>query len=141
MSTKQHVLRMMRFDAMVCHPHQCMLAIMETLVFGVGRGYAMTGGGRALRCSIRLLRCLARPYCSPLAAASANEGGANHGSGLAHDDDHGDACRNYESDDDRNAAAAAATLPHFWWRALDVSTENIANAMDTLREECTWKGW
>ncbi len=51
-------------------------------------------------------------------AAAANEGGAGHGGGFAHDDDHVDACGKYESDGDRNAATAAATLPHFWWRAL-----------------------
>jgi hypothetical protein len=31
-------------------------------------------------------------------------------------------------------------LLHFWWRALDVSTEVIANTMDTLRGERTWNG-
>ncbi len=36
--------------------------------------------------------------------------------------------------------AAAATLLKFWWRALDVSTEVIANMINTLRGECTWKG-
>ncbi len=75
-----------------------------------------------------------------LAAAAANEGGASHVGDLAHDDNHGGSRGKYESDDDGNAAAAAATLPHFRWRALDVSTEDIANAMDTLRGECTWKG-
>jgi hypothetical protein len=31
-------------------------------------------------------------------------------------------------------------LLHFWWKVLDVSTEVIANTIDTLRGECTWKG-
>ena len=44
-STEQHVLRMIRFDAAVCHPHRCVLAIMEMLGFGVGRRDATTGGG------------------------------------------------------------------------------------------------
>jgi hypothetical protein len=63
--TKQHVLCMIQFDATACHPHQCVLGIMETLGFGVGRGYTTTGGGRALRCSIRSLRYPARPYRLP----------------------------------------------------------------------------
>ena len=36
-SVEQHVLRMIRFDTSVCHPHRCVLVIMETLGFGVGR--------------------------------------------------------------------------------------------------------
>ena len=36
-STEQHVLRTIQFDATVCHPHRAVLAIMETLGFGVGR--------------------------------------------------------------------------------------------------------
>jgi hypothetical protein len=96
-------------------------------------------GGRTGAALIHLVVAL---YCAAisLAAPTANEGGAGHCRGLAHDDNHGDACGKYECDDDGNAAAAAATLPHFWWRALDVSMEDIANAMDTLRGECTWKG-
>jgi hypothetical protein len=35
---EQHVLRMLQFDAMVCHPHQCILVIMDTLRFGMERG-------------------------------------------------------------------------------------------------------
>ncbi len=35
---------MIRFDATVCHPYRCILVIIETLGFGVGRGDAMRGG-------------------------------------------------------------------------------------------------
>jgi hypothetical protein len=62
---EQHVLRMIQFNATVCHPHQCMLALMETLGFGVGRGYVTMGGGRALRCPIQLVRSPVQPYLSP----------------------------------------------------------------------------
>ncbi|KAL3796958.1 hypothetical protein HJC23_000711 [Cyclotella cryptica] len=35
-STEQLVLRMLQFDALVCHPHRCVLIVMETLGFGTG---------------------------------------------------------------------------------------------------------
>ena len=50
---------------------------------------------------------------------------------------HGDACGQFESVDDGNVVA---TLPDFCWRALDVSTEDIVNARDKLRGECSSKG-
>jgi hypothetical protein len=40
---------MIRFNARVCHPHWCVLVIMETLRLGMGRGDAMREGGRT-RC-------------------------------------------------------------------------------------------
>ncbi len=42
---EQHMLLMIRFNATVCHPHRCVLVIMETLGFGLGRGDATMGGG------------------------------------------------------------------------------------------------
>ena len=60
------------------------------------------------------LSCMDILLAAPIAIATANKGGAGHGSGLAHDDNYGNACGKYENDDDRNAAAAVATLPHFW---------------------------
>ena len=38
--TEQHVLRMIWFDTAVCHPHRCVLTIMETLGFGSGNNNA-----------------------------------------------------------------------------------------------------
>jgi hypothetical protein len=42
--TEQQVLCMIRYGAMVCHPHWCVLVIMEMLGFGRGRGDATRGG-------------------------------------------------------------------------------------------------
>jgi hypothetical protein len=47
--TEQHVLHMIRFNATVFHPHWCVLVIMETLGFGVGRREATRGGGHSRR--------------------------------------------------------------------------------------------
>jgi hypothetical protein len=51
----------------------------------------------------------------------------------------GDAHGKFESDDDGNAVAAL-TMPNFWWMALDLSTVDMMNMMNTLRGEWTWKG-
>ena len=37
-TTEQQVLRMIKFDALVCHPHRCVLVVMDTLGFGTGIG-------------------------------------------------------------------------------------------------------
>ena len=37
--------------------------------------------------------------------------------------------------DGRNAMADV-TLPDYWWRALDVSTEDITSAKEAMRREC-----
>ena len=89
---------------------------------------ALDGAGAALRHPVVVLSCAA----ISLAAAPAEAGGG--GGGLVVRDDRVDARGKFESDDDANAAAA---LPAYWWRALDVSTEDIAKARDALRGECT----
>lgn len=42
--------------------------------------------------------------------------------------------------DDDDGNAPTAMVSDFWWRALDVSTEDITIARDELRKECTWEG-
>ena len=89
---------------------------------------ALDGAGAALRHPVVVLSCAA----ISLAAAPAEAGGG--GGGLVVRDDRVDARGKFESDDDGNEAAM---LPDFWWRALDVSTEDITNVRYTLRGECT----
>ncbi len=72
--------------------------------------------------------------------AAAAEGGLGRGGSAVNDNNDDNARGKFESDYDGNAAAAATMLPDFWWRALDVSTEDIVNAMDALLGECAWKG-
>ena len=87
-----------------------------------GEGVRDDGGrtGTVLFHPVIVLSCTA----ILLAIAIANKGGVGHDGGLAHDDIHHNACRKYKSDDDRNVVAAVATLPHFWWGVLDISTED-----------------
>ncbi len=103
-----------------------------------GEGVRDDGGrtGAALLHPVVALSCAA----IPLAAAAANKGEVGHGGGLAHNDDHGNARGNYESDDDGNAAAAAATLPHFWWSALDVSTRTLRTQWTRCKVSALGKG-
>jgi hypothetical protein len=69
------------------------------------------------------------------------QGGLGHGGSTVNDNNYDNARGKFESDDDGNARVAAAlTLLDFWWRALEVSTEAIANAMDALLGVHAWKG-
>ena len=79
---------------------------------------ALDGAGAALCHPVVVLSCAAISLAATLVVR----------------DDRGDARGKFQSDDDRNEAAM---LPDFWWRALDVSTEDITNVRDTLRGECT----
>ena len=88
----------------------------------------------ALHYPVVVLSCAA----ISLAAATGGPGGSGSGGG-------GSAAVNNEyargkagNDDDGNAPTAM--VPDFWWRALDVSTEDITIARDELRKECTWEG-
>jgi hypothetical protein len=181
-SMEQHVLRMIQFDATVCHPHRCVLVVMETLGFGKGRrkgkrnvrttsGVVAVGGGggdddddrnwllhpdtseRVILGAFRILNdasldgtgdALRYPVivmsCAAISlAAAASVGGGSDGDGgsvdvAADDDVRSGELKNYN--DDWNATAAV-TLPDYWWRALDVSTEHITSAKVAMRRECT----
>jgi hypothetical protein len=78
--------------------------------------------------------------CTAILLAATAKGGLSHGGSDVNDNDNDDAHGNSNSDDDRNAVAAATILPDFWWRTLDISTEDIMNAMDAMREGCASKG-
>ncbi len=80
--------------------------------------------------------------CVTILLTAAVKGRVGHGGSAVNDKEDDDACGKFESDDDRNRnlVAAMTTLPKFWWRALDVSTENITNVMNTLLGGAAWKG-
>jgi hypothetical protein len=87
-------------------------------------------------CNIWLLCC---PAQAKLLATTA-KGGLGRGSSTVNNNDDDNNCEKFESDNDRNPTAAAMMLPNFWWRVLGISTEDIANALDTLLGVCAWKG-
>jgi hypothetical protein len=101
---------MIHFNATVCHPHWCVLVIMGS-------------NSEALRPPVVVLSCAA----ILLAAAIGGPGGGGGGGSAAVNNNY--ACRKAGNNNDGNAQMAM--LPHFWWRALDVSTED---------KECTWEG-
>ena len=86
----------------------------------------------ALHHPIVVLSCAA----ISLAAATGGPGGGGGGGSAAVNNEY--ARGKAGNDDDGNAPTAM--VPDFWWRALDVSTEDITIARDELRKECTWEG-
>ena len=135
-STEQLVLRMLQFDAIVCHPHRCVLIVMETLRFGTGmnkskndsdyttRNFLLTQeqSDRVILDSLKILneasldasgRALVYPVivlaCSTVAIVT-------------------------DYDIIVKDGYKPIKLPEFWWRALDVKTSDIHAAVRTLQE-------
>jgi hypothetical protein len=122
------VLRMIRFNAMVCHLHRCVLAIMETYSEQRGprwHGHGVAPSGRVLSCAAILL-----------AAAMGGPGGSGDGGSVAVNNNY--APRMAGNKDDGNAPMTM--LPNFWWRVLDVSMEDITIVRDELRKEYLGRG-
>jgi hypothetical protein len=79
--------------------------------------------GMALRHPVVVLSCAA----ISLAAATGGPGGSGGGGSAAVNNDYARGKAGNVNDGN----APTAMLPDFWWRALDVSTED---------KECTWEG-
>ena len=145
-SIEQHVLRTICFDSVVCHPYRCVLIVMETLGFGklnanettktwlltsqqsdnvILRSYrilneaALDPNGEALQSPVIVLSCAAISL-----AAAGGIGCVSSEGACAENKDNGS-----EDKDDENAVS----LPEFWWRALDVSTNELTAAKATLQ--------
>ena len=71
-----------------------------------------------------------------LTATMRGPGGSGVGGSAAVNND----CARGKAGDDDDGNAPTAMVSDFWWRALDVSTEDITIARDELRKECTWEG-
>jgi len=146
-STEQHVLRMIRFDTTVCHPHRCVLIIMETLGFGTGRNHDSDGNNvdgekqqratnnclldcdRSENIIARAWRILNETPLDPqgvalhypvivLSCAAISLAAKGMGNEIKNDDDDG----------------SIIFLPDFWWRALDVMTKDITMAREALQK-------
>jgi hypothetical protein len=141
-SMEQHVLRMLRFDTTVCHPHRCVLLMMETLGFGTGIDH--TGNRNNDNHEKWLLNSSESEYIILRAFNVLNEVPLDPGGialhypvmvlscaaiSLAADDYSDGRYPNTTKDID---AYRAATLPALWWRALDVSTSDITIAKKAL---------
>jgi hypothetical protein len=84
---------------------------------------ALDGMGMALRHPVGVLSCAA----VSLTAATGGPGGSGGSGSAAVNNDY--ACEKARNDNDGNAPTAMSS--NFWWRVLDVSTED---------KECTWEG-
>ncbi|KAL7519312.1 hypothetical protein ACHAWX_004093 [Stephanocyclus meneghinianus] len=158
-STEQLVLRMLQFDTLVCHPHRCVLIVMETLGFGNGLNNHAQRGVDGSECSHgtkeitfltpeqsdqvildawRILNeasldanggALIYPVivlsCAAIAVAA--DGITVHPA-LSGSDDNGNGA--FKCD----VSEPHIGLPDYWWRALDVKTNEIEAAMSSLRK-------
>ena len=130
-STEQHLLRMLQFDTLVCHPYRCVLIVMDTLNFGKGTNCqnqthsllsprasenlifkawtilneisinASVLSKTVLRYNVVTLACA---VISVSAAVNRSSNGGNE-----------------------------ETLPDEWWRALDVPTNEFMSAAESVR--------
>lgn len=126
-STEQQLLRMLQFDTLVCHPYRCVLIVMDTLNFGRGTKFQDQ------------THCLLSPRSSEAVIFKAwtilNE--------ISIDIDMGTALLQYNvvtlSCAVISVAAAASRssgnkkLPDEWWRALDVPTNDLMMAAESIR--------
>jgi hypothetical protein len=150
---------MIRFDTSVCHPHRCVLVIMETLGFGVGRS---KGGDNIISDEQQRHnneKWLMHPNQSDSVILTAfhllNDAALDEtGEALCHsvivlscaaislaavvgvDENVGalkedvNNCRMATNND--NGEKVKVILPNYWWRALNVSTKNFTIARDAL---------
>ena len=141
-STEQHVLRMISFDTTVCHPHRCVLIIMETLGFGVGKSNNDNNNNNnqwLLSCDksqnliSRSWRVLNEAVLDPrgvalqypvIALSCAAISLAADGVGASY-------CLQHHGDKQNDSGNIA--LPEYWWRALDVSTKDITSLQKVLQ--------
>lgn len=137
-SMEQLVLRMLQFDTIVCHPHRCVLVVMETLGFGTGVDKTNGAHGdtfltpeqstKVISDAWRLLNeaaidpegsCLIYPVtafaCAVIQVAADGIGG------------HADAKAN-----NSEGSYQHIKLPESWWRALDVTTGDIQTAISSI---------
>jgi len=150
-SAEQHVLRMVKFDTTVCHPHRCVLIIMQTLGFGIGRKASNNGrqddeqddssknwlltceqsenvivGAWKILNDVPLdARGIALQYpvialsCAAISLAAAGDQGVSSAVG---------------NDGNDGKIVSVSKLPEFWWRALDIPTEDVFLARNALQK-------
>ena len=139
-STEQLVLRMLQFDALVCHPHRCVLIVMDTLGFGTGMNEGASTNNNTfltpeqsdsiIQNAWRFINessvdpmgeALVYPV-TVLACASIQ---------VAADGIH---LNLIDAQAKRDSRRYQIELPKFWWRALDVNTCDVNAAMSSLRK-------
>ena len=145
-SIEQHVLRMIRYNTTVCHPYRCILIIMETLSFGVGKKDTTSSSDNTKwlltphqsdNLILRSYRILCEVALDPsgsglqypvlvlscTAIVLASEGCVFRG---VH-------CK--DNNDNPNDNGEAVVLPNCWWRALDVSTSKLDMAKTSIQQK------
>lgn len=141
-SAEQHVLRMIQFDTTVCHPHRCVLIIMEILGFGTGRKSSNERSGEVERESWLLNPeqsdgVIRRAWMMLNDAPLDGKGVALQypvivlscaAISLAAE------ATNNNNSNSKIIDGGIVPLPGFWWTALGVTTEEIIMAKDALQK-------
>lgn len=151
-STEQSVLRMLQFDALVCHPHRCVLVVMDTLGFGTGLHKSADDSvesgtktntfltpeqsDRVILDAWKILNeasldakgeALVYPVIVlACAAISLAADGIQPHQDLA--------VENSEATPKNESNNPQFNLPGFWWRALDVKTAEVEKAKSSLQK-------
>jgi hypothetical protein len=145
-STEQLVLRMLKFDTVVCHPHRCVLIVMDTLGFGTGKDKSSSidadtnkvktfltpdQSERVIYDAWRLLNEASLDIasevlsCSVIVLACAAIQVAADGLKIHAATDGGE-----KTDGKENSRIH---LPEYWWQALDIKTSEIQAAILSFR--------
>lgn len=145
-STEQLVLRMLKFDTVVCHPHRCVLIVMDTLGFGTGKDKSNSTDGdankantfltpdqsdRVINDAWRLLNEASLDIRSEVLTCSvtvlacaaiqvAADGLKLHATTVSTKDD--------------EELQSRINLPESWWRALDINTSEIRTAISSFQK-------
>jgi len=143
-STEQHVLRMMSFDSTVCHPHRCVLLMMETLRFGTGINKAknrnndknetawLLSSEQSEDIILRSFNMLNEVSLDPRGVALRYPVMVLSCAVISLAADH--CSEERQNDDTKDDEKKADLLPAHWWRALDVSTSDVLIAKKTLQQ-------
>jgi hypothetical protein len=126
-STEQHLLRMLQFDTLVCHPYRCALIVMDTLDFG--RGSKLHYQGHSLL-SPRESEALIFKAWTILNEISIDIG---MGTTILKYDVVTLACAAISVAATNRQSNGDGALPDEWWRALDVSTKDLMSASTCIR--------
>mmetsp|Transcript_17249 Transcript_17249/g.38879 ORF Transcript_17249/g.38879 Transcript_17249/m.38879 type:complete len:295 (+) Transcript_17249:206-1090(+) len=131
-SIEQHALRTIHFNTIVDHPYRCILLVMETLCFGKGEDETqkwLLSPEHSQKIILRSWRIINEVSLDasgdvleiPVMTMSSSAISIASEGGLVYD---------ATSDCD----GQAIPLPDFWWRAIDVQTDELYRAKRVMRK-------
>ena len=146
-SIEQHVLRMIRYNTTVCHPYRCILIIMETLSFGVGKKDNTSSSDNTKwlltpqqsdNVILRSFRILNEVALDPSGSALQYPVLVLSCAAIVLASSWPEIIR-VHCKEDKDDNGKTVVLPNDWWRALDVSTSDIDMAKTSIQKCSRWK--